>query len=142
MSIATTTLTGSSTPTPSAKRHALRRATLASGAVALAAVTAVAAGADAAGVPFQIDGETIPLGGFAQMTVLGAVLGGLIAWACGRFSAEPRRRFVQVALALTALSCVPSIMLPPDTATKAMLVATHVIAAAIIVPALARQVRS
>ena len=106
---------------------------------AAVAVTAVAAGADAAGVPFAIDGATIPLAGFAQMTLIGAVLGGVLAWAFDRFSSHARRNFVTLTVILTALSCVPSATLPPDTATKVILVATHVIAAAIIVPTLARQ---
>ena len=92
---------------------------MASGAVAAAATTALAAAADAAGVPLEIDGETIPLLGFAQMTFLGAVLGGLLVAALNRWSSHARRRFVQVAVALTALSCVPSVALPPDAATKA-----------------------
>ena len=40
---------------------------------------------------------------------------------------------------LTAMSCVPSVALPPDVATKVTLVALHLMAAAIIVPVLARQ---
>jgi hypothetical protein len=139
---ATTPLTSPSTIAQRASRHPIRRATLVYGAAGAVAATAVAAVAGAADVPFEIDGETIPLAGFGQMALVGALLGGLIAWACNRFSADPRRRFVQVALVLTAVSCVPSLMLPPDAATKIMLVATHVIAALIIVPALARQVRS
>jgi hypothetical protein len=139
---ATTPLSSPSSTVQRAKPHPIRRATLAYGTAGAVAATAVAAVAGAADVPFEIDGEAIPLGGFAQMTLLGAVLGGLIAWACNRFSADPCRRFVQVAVVLTTLSCVPSVMLPPDAATKIMLVATHVIAALIIVPALARQVRS
>ena len=137
----TTTPTALATTSPTevaATSHPLRRATLASGAVGAVAATAVAAAADAAGVPLAIDGETIPLLGFAQMTLVGAVLGGLLAAALNRTSAQPRRWFVRVALVLTALSCVPSVALPPDAATRVALVATHVVAAAIIVPALAR----
>ena len=52
---------------------------------------------------------------------------------------EPAQRFLIIAAALTALSCVPSVALPPDTATKLTLVATHLIAAAILVPVLARR---
>jgi hypothetical protein len=37
------------------------------------------------------------------------------------------------------VSCVPSVALPPDAATKLTLVATHLVAAAIIVPVLARR---
>jgi peptidoglycan/LPS O-acetylase OafA/YrhL len=135
-----TTATLTTAPDTTTKTgHPVRRATLVSGAVAAVAVSAVAATASAAGVPFAIDGEAIPVAGFAQMTLLGAVLGGVLAWAFNRYSSQPRRRFVQVAVTLTALSCVPSVMLPPDTASKAILVATHVIAAAIIVPMIARQ---
>jgi hypothetical protein len=55
-----------------------------------------------------------------------------------RRSADPSRRFLQVTAALTALSCVPSVALPDDVATRITLVALHLLAAAIIVPVLAR----
>ena len=122
-------------------RHPVRRATVRSGALAAAATTAVAAVADAAGVPFAIDGESIPLLGFAQMTLIGAVLGGVLAAALNRFATRPRRWFTRVTVALTVLSCVPSVTWLPDNASRLVLVATHVIAAAIIVPAIARQTR-
>ena len=122
-----------------ARPHPVRRAALASGAVAAVGTTALAAAADVAGVPLAIEGEAIPLLGFAQMTLLGAVLGGLLAAAVNRYSARPQRSFVLATVVLTVLSCVPSVALPPDTATKLVLVATHVLAAAIIVPTLARQ---
>lgn len=105
-------------------------------------VTAVAAAATVAGVPLEIDGEMIPIAGFAQMTFLGAVIGGVIVAVLNRRGVEPRHRFVQAAVTLTTLSCVPSVLLPPDAATKIALVATHVIAAAIIVPVLARHARA
>jgi hypothetical protein len=115
----------------------VRRATLRAGLVAAAATTAIAAAASAAGVPLEIDGEVIPLLGFAQLTLIGAVLGGLLAAACNRFGSRARRQFVGATIVLTALSCIPSVALPPDAATKIVLVATHVAAALIIVPALA-----
>ena len=137
------TSTGTATPTieRAAHRHPVRRAALISGAIAAVAPTAIAAVAHAAGVPLAVDGEMIPLAGFAQMTLLGAVLGGLILVAMNRYSTQPRRRFLRVATALTVLSCVPSLALPPDVATKITLVATHVIAAVMILPALAAQTR-
>lgn len=116
----------------------LPRTTVLVGLGAAVVVTGLAAAADVAGVPLAIDGEVIPIAGFAQMTFLGAVLGGVMVALFNRFSAASRRRFVQTAVALTTLSCVPSVMLPPDTATRIVLVATHVVAAAIIVPVLAR----
>jgi hypothetical protein len=139
---AATVPTTATTSIAASRSHPVRRAAIASGAIAAAATTAVAASAHAAGVPFEIDGEMIPLLGFAQMTLVGAVLGGLIVAALNRYSAEPRRRFLTIAVVLTALSCIPSIAMPPDVATKAVLVATHVIAALVIVPALTRTARS
>ena len=99
----------------------------------------MAAAIHAAGVPLAVDGEMIPLGGFAQMTFLGAVIGGVLLAVCNRRSAAPRRRFLQITTALVVLSCVPSVALPPDAATKAALVALHVLAAVIIIPVLARR---
>ena len=131
----TATFDPTTTRTTGASAHPVRRAALVSGATAAVAVTALAAAADAAGVPFAIDGEAIPLLGFAQMVALGAVIGGVLA------AVLRRRAFVVLAVVLTALSCIPSITMPPDTATRLTLVATHVLAAAIIVPALARQNR-
>ena len=141
MSSITTTLTTAPTAERTTRSHPVRRAALVSGVVAAAATTALAAAADAAGVPLAVDGETIPLVGFAQMTLIGAVLGGVIAAALNRYASQARAWFTTVAVVLTALSCIPSVALPQDTATKVVLVATHVLAAAIIVPALARRTR-
>jgi len=124
------------------RRHPVLRATLASGIVAAVAVTTVAVAARGAGVPLAIDSEPIPVLGFAQMTLLGAVIGGLLAASLNRYSTQPRQWFLSAAVTLTVLSCVPSVALPPDIATKIVLVFTHVLAAAIIVPTLARQTRS
>ena len=121
------------------RSHPLLKATVVAGLVAAAAATAVAAVAHAAGVPLAIDGEQIPFLGFAQMTFVGAVLGGLIVAALNRWSGRARQRFQVIAAALIVVSCVPSVSLPPDTATKLTLVATHLLAAAIIVPVLARR---
>ena len=133
-------------PTATAVRtrpaHPLRRATLTVGLGAAAAVTAFAAVAHAAGVGFTTgEAKMIPLLGFAQFTFVGAVLGGLLVAGLNRHSVDPRRRFVEIAAVLTALSCIPSVAMPPDAATKIALVAAHLLAAAIIVPVLARHAR-
>jgi hypothetical protein len=136
MSASTATFT---TSAPSRHRsRGLTRTTLAVGAVGAAVVTAAAGLLHAVGVSFEIDGEMIPLLGFAQMTFVGAVIGGLVLAGLNRWSAEPRRRFVQLAVALTALSCVPSVAMADDVASKVALVALHLLAAAIIVPVLVR----
>ena len=135
--IVTSPTTATTTPV-SRLRGSLMVATIAVGAAAAAVTTAVAAALHAAGVSFAVDGEMIPLGGFAQMTFLGAVIGGVLLAVLNRRSAAPRRRFLQVTTALVVLSCVPSVALPPDAATKTALVALHLLAAAMIVPVLAR----
>lgn len=119
-------------------RRTLPRTTVGIGLAAAAVATAAAAAVHAAGVPLAVDGETIPLAGFAQLTVLGAVLGGIIAAVLKRRSSAAHRRFLQTVGVLTALSCVPSVALPPDVATRVALVVLHLVAAAIVVPVLAR----
>jgi hypothetical protein len=136
----TTTLTSTPviTGTTAARKGPLWRAALVSGAVAAAATTAIAAVADAAGVSFEAAGEPIPLFGFAQMTLIGAVLGLLIARLCRR-AAHPQAMFVRITVALTAVSVVPDLTTSFDAASRTVLVLTHVVAAAIIVPVLARR---
>jgi Family of unknown function (DUF6069) len=135
----TTTTAPTTTSTSTRRSHPVLKATMVAGVVAAAAATALAAAAHAAGVPLAVDGEQIPLLGFAQMTFIGAVLGGVILAALNRWSGRARQRFQVIAAALTVASCAPSVALPPDTATKLTLVATHLVAAAIIVPVLARR---
>jgi hypothetical protein len=134
MSVSTATLTTSTTRPASS----LRRTTVVAGLAGAAVVTGAAAVLHAAGVSFAVDGEMIPLAGFAQMTALGAIIGGLLLAVLNRRSAAPARRFLQATGVLTALSCIPSATLPDDVTTRVALVALHVLAAAIIVPALAR----
>jgi Family of unknown function (DUF6069) len=116
----------------------LWRSTARAGAVAAAATTAVAAVALAAGVPLEISGEPIPVASFAQLTLIGAALGLVLAKALGRWATRPRRTFTTATVALTALSIVPDLMPDATVATKVTLVATHVVAAALVIPAIAR----
>jgi peptidoglycan/LPS O-acetylase OafA/YrhL len=139
--VSTTYAPTSTAPAPSRsdrRSPSLRRTTVVVGLGAAAAVTAVAAALQAAGVSLTVPGGEIPLAAFAQMTFVGAVLGGVLLAVLNRRSAQPRHRFLQTTIALTALSCIPSIASPPDVATKVALVMTHLVAAAIIVPVLAR----
>jgi len=136
----TDTSTTTSVARPSSDRLAgtLRRTTVVAGLGAAVVTTVVAAALHAAGVSFEVDGEMIPLAGFAQMTFLGAVIGSVVLAVLNRRSRSTRRRFLQTAVALTALSCVPSVTWPDDVATKLALVALHALAAVIVVPALVR----
>ena len=135
----TTTTTATQSPARTSRR-VLWTAGLLSGAVASATTTVMAAVASAADVALTIDGEEIPLLGFAQMTMLGAVIGTVLAWAFSKWASRPRRTFVVTTVALTALSLVPDLLVNASTATKLVLMATHVVAAAIVVPPIAKRI--
>src|SRR6266536_2925067 len=61
-------------------------------------------------VSFNVGGKMILLVDFAQLTFVGAVIGGVLLAVLNRRSRSARRRFLQMAVALTALSCVPSVV--------------------------------
>ena len=67
-------------------------------------------------------------------TIVGAAVGIVLA----RLLRE-RRRFVVVTTVAVGLSLIPAIAAPDDTATKAVLVGCHLLAAAIIIPTLSRR---
>lgn len=81
-------------------------------------------------------GETVPLLGFAQLTFVCTAIGILIARTIGRRARQPRATLLTVTCALTALSLVPDVMLEAGTATEATFILTHLVAAAIVIPAL------
>lgn len=107
------------------------------GAVAAAGTVAVAAAARAADVSLEVDGKAIPLAAFAFWTLVGAAAGVVIAAIVRR-----RRPFVIITGAATALSLVPALFAPDDVSTSVVLVVAHLIAAAIVIPALARHLPS
>ena len=128
----TTPSTTATTVTRSLWRTGMR-----AGATAAVATVAVAGIAHAAGVSLDTaPGEAIPLIGFAQLTLVFTVVGILIARAIGRRSGQPRNTLLRVTVALTALSLVPDAVLDAGVATKATLMLTHLVAAAIVIPAL------
>ena len=88
-------------------------------------------------VSFNVGGKMIPLVDFAKLTFVGAVIGGVLLAVLNRRSRSARRRFLQMAVALTALSFVPSVAWADAATNKLALVALHVGAAVIVVPALA-----
>ncbi len=138
---ATLTTVPSTTATQQATRtQPVWKAGLAAGLVASVATTAVAVVARAIDIPVaDRAGESIPILGFAQMTLLCTAIGILLARVIGRRSSNPRALFTKVALVLTALSFVPDLTLDAGTATKVTLMVTHVVAAAIVIPTLARR---
>ena len=112
--------------------------------VAMAATTVVAALAKGVGVDFMIaDGdETIPVSGIAFVTGVFSVVGIVIAAALLRWSARPAERFVQTALTLTAISLVPPLLFGAGADTIATLIGLHLVAAAVMIPTMARSLRT
>jgi len=111
---------------------------------AVAATTLAAALAQAVGVDFEIPdgGETIPLSGIAVMTGFFSIVGVVIAVALLQWSARPAERFVWTAVSLTAISLVPPLLSGANTATTTALIGLHLVAATVMIPTLARSLRT
>ena len=111
---------------------------------AMVATTLAAALARAVGVDFEVPdgGETIPLAGFAVVTGFFSVVGVVIAAALLRWSARPAERFVWTAVSLTAISLVPPLLSEANTATITALLGLHLVPATVMIPTLARSLRS
>ncbi|MFI6735304.1 DUF6069 family protein [Nonomuraea sp. NPDC050451] len=96
---------------------------------------AVAAAGAFAGLSLVVGGAPIPVSGFAVLTVIFSVMGLVLARAARR----PRTAFVRTTIVLTALSLVPDVLADASAATKVLLMLTHVVAAAIVIPVIARR---
>ena len=133
----------STTIIAAAPRITSTRSLLGAGAVATvvasAATPVVAAAGLAAGISLDIAGAPIPVPGFATLTAFFSVIGLAIAVVLARMARHPRRVWIRTTVALTALSLVPDLIVAAAPATKALLMLTHLVAAAIVVPAVARR---
>jgi hypothetical protein len=108
-------------------------------AIACGATMAVAAVGSAAGVSLDMAGEPVPVAGFATLTAFFSMVGLVIAVVMARKARRPRLTFVRTTVVLTALSLVPDLLADSAPGTKALLMLTHLVAAAIVVPAIARR---
>jgi hypothetical protein len=111
---------------------------------AMVATTVAAALARAVGVDFEVPdgGETIPLSGFAVVTGFFSAVGVVIAVALLRWSARPAERFMWTAGSLTLISLLPPLLSGANTATTATLIGLHLVAATVMIPTLARSLRT
>jgi Family of unknown function (DUF6069) len=111
---------------------------------AMLATTLAAALARAGGVDFEVPdgGETIPLSGVAVVTGFFSVVGIVIAAGLVRWSPRPAERFVWTAVSLTVISLVPPLLSGADTATVTALLGLHLVAATVMIPTLARGLRT
>jgi FtsH-binding integral membrane protein len=73
------------------------------------------------------------------LTVICSVVGLVLALVLARSARRPRTAFVRTTIVLTALSLVPDVLADASAATKVLLMLTHVVAAAIVIPAIARR---
>jgi Family of unknown function (DUF6069) len=115
---------------------------LAATAAASVATPLAAAGGHAAGISLDIGGAPIPVLGFGTLTAFFSVVGVVLAVVLSRLARHPRTTFVRTTVVLTALSLVPDVIVDAAVSTKALLMLTHLIAAAIVVPAVARRLRA
>lgn len=112
--------------------------------VAALATTAVAVLAKALGVPLMAAPQTadaaqaIPMSGFAMGTLLSTAIGTVLAVVLARRAKRPAQWFVAITAVLTVVSFAGPITTGyATTATRLVLELTHVLAAAIVIPALA-----
>ncbi|MEU4530232.1 DUF6069 family protein [Micromonospora ureilytica] len=133
------TATANTTRATTSTVGALIRAGAVATVAASAATMAVAAVGQLAGVSLDVGGAPIPVMGFGVLTAAFSLIGLIIAALLARFARRPRRTFVRTTVVLTVLSLVPDVIADAGVATKALLMLTHLVAAAIVIPGVARR---
>jgi len=118
---------------------ALTRTGVAAAAGASAATMTVAAVGHAAGISLDMGGAPIPVTGFGVLTAVFSLVGLVLAVALSRKARNPQRTFIRTTMVLTVLSLVPDVLADAGPATKALLMVTHLVAAAIVIPAVGRR---
>jgi len=133
-----TTAVATPQATTTVHRFPLLKSGAAAGAVAAVVTSVVAATTHAAGVSFaDRTGQSIPVYAFAQLTFVGALLGVALAAAIRGRASAPRRTFTRAAWTMAILSCVAPTLIGVSAASVAVLVVEHLVAAAIVIPAIA-----
>ena len=87
-------------------------------------------------------GSPIPVSGFAVLTTAFSLVGLVLAAVLSRTARHPGSTFVRTTVVLTVLSLVPDVIADAAPATKALLMLTHLVAAAIVIPAVGRRLAS
>src|SRR3954466_14438370 len=99
-----------STPAPAAEREPVWKHGVAAAAAASLTTTVLATVASAAGISFaDSTGASIPIAGFAQLTLVFSLIGVGMAAVMARTARRPRTTFVRTAVVLTLLSFVPDL---------------------------------
>jgi hypothetical protein len=130
----------SSTTSSSTDRRPVWKQGVAAAVAASVATTVLAVVAKGAGVSFEDStGAAIPIAGFAELTLFFSLAGTGIAALLARKAHRPRSTFVRTAVVLTVLSYVPDLTVGFGAGSAASLITLHTVAAAIVVPTLARR---
>jgi hypothetical protein len=140
--MSTTATTPAATTSAVPTIGSLLRGWAAATVVAAAATAAVATAGNAVGISLDVAGAPIPILGFASLTAMFSVVGLLIALGLRRFARHPRTAWIRTTVALTVLSLVPDVLADAATTTKLLLMVTHLVAAAIVIPTVARRLRA
>ena len=129
-----------SAPARTVERQPVWKHGVAAAVVASVATTGLAAVASAAGISFaDSTGASIPIAGFAQLTLVFSLVGVGMAAVMARWARRPRATFVRTAVALTVLSFVPDLTFGFDAGSAATLITLHIVAAVIVVPTVSRR---
>jgi hypothetical protein len=112
---------------------------VAAAVVASIATTIVAALGHAVGISLDMSGAPLPVTGFGVLTAVFSLVGVALAVVLAYTVRNPRRVFVRTTVALTVLSLIPPLIADAGPATKALLVLAHLVAAAIVIPVVARR---
>jgi hypothetical protein len=135
----TVTTTRTTTRTAGSSILTLIGTGVAATAAASAATMIVAAAGKAAGIGLEVGGAPIPVSGFGVLTAVFSLVGLILAAVLAYAARHPRRAFVRTTVVLTVLSLVPDVIVSAAPGTKALLMLTHLVAAAIVIPAVARR---
>jgi hypothetical protein len=137
-----------SNQTTTAKPQSVWKHGLAATLAAAVVTTALAALAIRAGVAFvdpAYPDKPIPPSGFAVLTVAFSLIGVVLAAILARTARRPRSTFVRTTVVLLVLSVVPDFVAIPNfgnnfnTTASFTLAGLHLVAAAIVIPTLARR---
>ncbi|MDQ2797094.1 MAG: DUF6069 family protein, partial [Actinomycetota bacterium] len=116
----------SSAPNAAVERQPVWKHGVAAAVTASVATTVLAAVASSAGVSFaDRTGVSLPVAGFALLTLVFSLVGVGIAAVLARKARRPRPMFVRTAIALTALSFLPDLTFGFDAGSAATLITLH-----------------
>lgn len=121
-------------------RRGLVRTTVVATVLAAAAVELLVAVVKAAGVDVAIQGKPLGFGGCTVALLMCMVPAVALIAGVRRWAVHPARAWVRITVALTAVSFMPDLTVSSTaTGSRLTLMTAHLVAAAIIVPLVARR---